>query len=157
MARASTRLLGGSGADRLIYKAFENQWLIGAGYVSTGTSFSVSGGTYESEDGDISAYTGYDNYDGGSGSVKLGKQLVADIDVVEVWLTAEQLADPAILAEIAFAQSWIAAQKNLNTGQTSPATYEFQDSQPEDQPGREHRGSKPSRQRRYYSARPHDH
>ena len=119
------KLLGGSGADRLIYKAFENQWLIGASYVSTGTSFSASGGTYESEDGGITAYTGYDTYDGGSGAVKLGKQLVADVDVVEVWLTAEQIADPAIMAEIAYAQSWIAAQKNVNTDQASPATYEF--------------------------------
>jgi len=119
------RLLGGSGSDRLIYKAFENQWLIGADYTSAATSFSVSGGTYETDGGGITAYTGYDTYDGGSGSVKVGKQFVADTDVVEVWLTDEQLADPAILAEIAFAQSWIAAQKNLNTGQSSPATYEF--------------------------------
>ena len=69
--------------------------------------------------------TGYDVYDGGSGSVKLGQQVVADTDTVEIWLSTAQLQDPAILAEIAFAQSWIAAQKNANTGQAGSATYNF--------------------------------
>src|SRR5688572_2678824 len=66
------KLLGGSGADRLIYQASQNQWLIGAG-IGSGPGFTVTGGTYESEDGTITGYSGYDTYDGGSGTVKLGK------------------------------------------------------------------------------------
>jgi hypothetical protein len=57
-------LLGGSGSDTLIYKAWENQWLIGSTVTSSGTSFSVSGGSYENTTG--SSFTGSDLYNGGS-------------------------------------------------------------------------------------------
>jgi Ca2+-binding RTX toxin-like protein len=113
-------LLGGSGADTLIYKAWENQWLLG-GTTSGTTSFSVSGGSYQNTT--TSGFTGYDSYNGGSGATKLS---IADKDVVQIWLSPAQLADPAIMAEIAYAQAWVAAQLNSNTGQASTATYTFQ-------------------------------
>src|SRR5215213_7961845 len=94
------RLLGGSGSDRLIYKAFENQWLLHANYSSTSTSFGVSSGTGSYYNGTLTGFTGYDDYDGGSGSVKAGTQVIADSDTVEIWLSTEQLADSAIMAEI---------------------------------------------------------
>ena len=117
-------LSGGSGADTLIYKAWENQWRIGSTVTSpTGstTTFSISGGTVENSTSTTS-FSGSDLYDGGSGAAKLS---VADKDVVQIWLDPSQLADPAIMAEIAYAQAWVAAQLNANTGQASPATYTF--------------------------------
>nr|MEC6698099.1 Ig-like domain-containing protein [Sphingobium sp. SJ10-10] len=115
------RVLGGSGADTLIYKAFENQWLSGSSY-SSGT---VSGGTYMGTSSGT-GYSGYDYYDGGSGSSKLGTQNVADVDKLQIWLSPTQLADAAIRAEIDYVQNiWIPAQKNANTGQTGPAIYQF--------------------------------
>lgn len=116
---------GGSGSDTLIYKAFENQWLIGASYTSSSTQYSIIGGTGTYANGGTTGFTGYDQYNGGSGSAKLGQQVVADQDTVEIWLSSSQLLDAAILAELAYAQSWIAAQKNANTGQTGAATYTF--------------------------------
>jgi Ca2+-binding RTX toxin-like protein len=114
-------LSGGSGADTLIYKAFENQWRIGSTVTSSTTTFSVSGGTVENSTSTTS-FSGNDVYDGGSGAAKLS---VADKDVVQIWLDPSQIADPAIMAEIAYAQAWVAAQLNANTGQASPATYTF--------------------------------
>ncbi|WP_197018374.1 Ig-like domain-containing protein, partial [Sphingomonas sp. URHD0057] len=120
------KLLGGSGADTLIYKAWENQWRVGATATSTSTSFSVSGGSYQNAG--TSGFSGYDNYDGGSGAVGSASSKtnsVVDKDVVQIWLNADQLADPAIMAEIAYAQAWVAAQLNSNTGQAGTATYTF--------------------------------
>ena len=115
------RVLGGSGADTLIYKAFENQWLSGSSY----SSGAVSGGTYMGTSSGT-GYSGYDYYDGGSGSSKLGTQNVADVDKLQIWLSPTQLADAAIRAEIDYVQNiWIPAQKNANTGQTGPAIYQF--------------------------------
>ena len=113
-------LLGGSGADTLIYKAWENQWLLGGTQTGT-TTFSVSGGSYQNAA--TTGFTGYDSYNGGSGATKLS---IADKDVVQIWLSPAQLADPAVMAEIAYAQAWVSAQLNSNTGQASTATYTFQ-------------------------------
>src|SRR5687767_6604012 len=117
-------LLGGSGSDRLIYKAFENQWLLAAGYTSTPSSFAITAGTGDYYNGTTTGFTGYDDYNGGSGSVKAGTQVIADSDTVEIWLSTDQLADAAIMAEIAYANSWITLNKN--TQQAGPATYTFQ-------------------------------
>ena len=91
-------VLGGSGSDVLIYKAFqENQ-------------------TAGSPD---------DYYSGGSGAVRIGKLQVADTDVLQIWLSAEQLTNQAIRNEIEAAQAWIHAQTNANTGQTTGAEFVF--------------------------------
>src|SRR5882757_6313588 len=37
-------VLGGSGSDTLIYKAYENQYILGAAYTSTSTSFQLTSG-----------------------------------------------------------------------------------------------------------------
>ena len=104
-------LSGGSGADTLIFKAFENQYVLGSTYYNDGTATTAT------------SFTGYDKYDGGSGAAKLS---VAEIDTVQIWLSPAQLANAAIMAEIESAKLWIEAQKNVNTGQTSPATFTFQ-------------------------------
>ena len=108
------RLFGGSGADILIYKAFENQWKTGTEYLS---------GT---EDGAITSpilgFTGYDKYDGGNGNASGG---AAERDTLQIWLNPDQLANSAIMAEIAQAKIWVEAQKNANTGQAGTATFTF--------------------------------
>src|SRR3954465_6144060 len=99
-------VLGGQGADVLIYKAYENEYVLGGTW--SATSLTVSGGTkYFGTDQtaaqtttgaftapvvrNSSTFPGFDSYDGGNGSA-------GDVDTVQVWLTAQQLADPAIMA-----------------------------------------------------------
>ena len=69
-------LLGGSGADTLIFKAWENQWKIGS-TVYTAPSDGTGSLTTST------TFTGYDSYNGGSGSAKLGS---AEQDTVQIWL-----------------------------------------------------------------------
>src|SRR5438105_5665417 len=83
-------VLGGSGSDTLIYKAYENQYLLGASYTSTSTTFQYTGGgvvwsgtdqtALQTTSGTVPTQTlvaggtfgGYDSYDGGNGAVQLG-------------------------------------------------------------------------------------
>ena len=120
-------VVGGSGADTLIYKAYENQWVRG-GTFNTST-LQVSGGniwegTDQSAVGIVptqtlttkSAFTGSDIYSGGNSG--------GDIDVVQVWLSAEQLADTALMAEINYVRNtWLPAQQKNN--QASNTEYQF--------------------------------
>jgi Ca2+-binding RTX toxin-like protein len=110
-------LLGGSGADTLIFKAWENQWKIGSTtYIAPSTD---TGSTTTS-----TTFTGYDSYNGGSGSAKLG---TAEKDTVQIWLSPEQLANAALMAEIEYVKCvWIPQQLNSNTGQAGTAVYQFQ-------------------------------
>src|SRR4051794_13355583 len=119
-------VLGGSGSDTLIYKAYENQWIIGATFNATtqqlmsgtatqevGTDQTLMTGTLAApvswstaSNGTTSGtivststatFQGYDNYDGGNGAV--GTK--ADVDTLQIWLNAAQLKDTAgIMAEI---------------------------------------------------------
>src|SRR5438034_7773015 len=129
-------VLGGSGTDTLIYKAYENQYITGGIYtVSTQT---LTGGTlYTGTDqtaaqttsgivpiqtaatGTSTTFGGYDSYDGGNGAVQLGKAgSTPDVDTLQMWLSATQLADTAIMAEITYFKTvWIPAHINTTTGQ----------------------------------------
>src|SRR5262245_34229050 len=104
-------LLGGSGSDTLIYKGCENLCVLN-------TTFVVSGS---------SSFLGYDSYDGGNGAVQLGKGTNApDKDTLQFWLSADQLADAGIMAEIAYFRGvWIPAHTNANTQQADSSVYTF--------------------------------
>src|SRR6185369_11045562 len=103
-------------------KAFENQWKLGA----TGSAGTWTGGvSYVGiEDGatksTTTGFSGYDQYDGGSGGTKGNLT-----DTLQIWLNADQIADPAIIAEIAYAQAWVQQQMNGGSGQAGTATYTF--------------------------------
>src|SRR5437868_3584015 len=69
-------LLGGSGTDLLIFRAYQNEYILGASY-TTGTApytGSLTGGTIYDNGAAQSAasigFSGYDNYDGGNGTVR---------------------------------------------------------------------------------------
>src|SRR5262245_26377271 len=71
-------VLGGSGSDTLIYVAYENQYRVGTYIYGSGAS---SGQT---------TFTAYDNYDGGTGAVQLGKSGSSpDVDTLYVYLSNE--------------------------------------------------------------------
>src|SRR5437868_77491 len=134
-------VLGGSGSDILIYKAYENQYLLGAGYTSTSTSFQYTGGgtVYSGTDqttlGLVPTQTlvaggtfgGYDSYDGGNGAVQLGKAgSTPDVDTLQIWLDAAQFNDPAIMAEINYVKNvWIPAHTSAQTLQADSSVYTF--------------------------------
>src|SRR5438309_1541652 len=94
-------VLGGSGSDILIYKAYENQYVLGGTYFTP--TQTLSGGTYYSgTDQTTSAvptqsslpgatFGGYDSYDGGNGAVQLGKTgSTPDADTLQIWLSGTQ-------------------------------------------------------------------
>ncbi|MHC2825684.1 phage-related protein [Bradyrhizobium huanghuaihaiense] len=133
-------VLGGSGTDTLIYKGFENQYVLGGTYSITSADFSLSGGTVWSGTdqtvlGTVSsqtvvvgnAFQGYDSYDGGNGAVQLGKAgSTPDIDTLQIWLSPTQLNDAAISAEIAYVRNvWLPQHINAQTGQADSSTYTF--------------------------------
>ncbi|MGX1321793.1 hypothetical protein AB7M17_005246 [Bradyrhizobium sp. USDA 377] len=133
-------VLGGSGTDTLIYKGFENQYVLGGTYSITSAGFSLSGGTVWSGTdqtvlGTVSsqtvvagnAFQGYDSYDGGNGAVQLGKVGSApDIDTLQIWLSPTQLNDAAISAEIAYVRNvWLPQHINTQTRQADSSTYTF--------------------------------
>src|SRR4051794_37915552 len=99
-------ILAGSGSDTLIYKAYENQWILNGNGTFNSTTQTLTGGqVYTGTDTFLGAaptatvlvgatsFQGYDSYDGGNGTA-------SDKDVLQIWLSADQLADPAIRAEI---------------------------------------------------------
>jgi VCBS repeat-containing protein len=132
-------LLGGSGTDILIYKAYENLYILG----STGFSASnqqIRGGTiYSGTDqttlgvvGPVASlsgttFQGYDSYDGGNGAVQLGKAgATPDVDTLQIWLSAAQLADANIQAEISYYKnSWVPLHISAQTGQADGTIYTF--------------------------------
>ncbi|MGY4406904.1 VCBS domain-containing protein [Bradyrhizobium sp. USDA 3315] len=132
-------VLGGSGSDTLIYKAYENQYILGStGF--TATNQQISGGTiYSGTDqtslGIVGASTvvsgttfqGYDSYDGGNGAVQLGKAgATPDVDTLQIWLSAAQLADADIRAEISYYKNvWVPAHISAQTGQADGTIYTF--------------------------------
>ncbi|RWM05783.1 Ig-like domain-containing protein [Mesorhizobium sp.] len=131
-------VLGGSGSDILIYKAFENQYWLGGTF--TGSTLTTAGamlysGTDQTTIGTVpdqtvlsgAAFTGYDSYDGGNGAVQLGKAgSTPDADTLQIWLSAAQLNDAAITAEIAyFRDVWLPAHISAQTGQADSSVYTF--------------------------------
>ena len=120
-------LLGGSGADCLIYRAYENQYKLGGTYVS-GTLTNAT--IYDNGVQLVGAttFTGYDNYDGGNGTVKAG---TAEIDTLKIYLSVQQSNDSAFMAALNaeinyFNTVWLLAHKNLQTGQADQSVYQFQ-------------------------------
>ena len=82
---------GGSGSDTLVFKAWENQYLAGDGGVYQAGALTGS-----------SAFTGYDAYDGGSGSVALGKSgSTPDIDTLVIYLSQDQMNDAGFMNRFA--------------------------------------------------------
>ncbi|PBB91593.1 hypothetical protein CK215_15040 [Mesorhizobium sp. WSM3864] len=107
-------MLGGSGADKLIYRAWENQYKIGGQVYGTGTT---TGQT---------TFSGYDVYDGGNGSAAKG---TAEIDTLFIYLSNDQLNNSSFMAtlnsEIAQFRAFISANSNTNTGQAGQAEFTF--------------------------------
>ena len=135
-------LLGGSGSDTLIYKAYENQCILGGTFNST--TQTVTGGTVwvgtdqtaaQTTSGaytgptllGTAAFSGFDSYDGGSGAVQLGKAgSTPDTDTLQIWLTPSQYHDAGIMAEINYVKNvWLPAHLNTHTGQESNDVYTF--------------------------------
>ncbi|RWA83425.1 S-layer family protein [Mesorhizobium sp.] len=108
-------LLGGSGADTLIFLSYENQYRLGGAIYDDGVQTAQT------------AFTGYDNYDGGNGTVKGG---TAEIDTLKIVVSVQQSNDAAFMAalnaEIAYFQNvWLPAHVNTSTGQADQSIYEF--------------------------------
>ncbi|WFU36302.1 VCBS domain-containing protein [Bradyrhizobium brasilense] len=132
-------VLGGSGSDTLIYKAYENQYVLGStGFTATNQQISggiIYSGTDQTSLGIVGASTvvsgttfqGYDSYDGGNGAVQLGKAgATPDVDTLQIWLSAAQLADADIQAEISYYKNvWVPAHISAQTGQADGAIYTF--------------------------------
>ncbi|MBR0875608.1 VCBS domain-containing protein, partial [Bradyrhizobium tropiciagri] len=132
-------LLGGSGSDILIYKAYENQYILGSvGFSATNQQISggvVYSGTDQTTLGSVgsqstisgSSFQGYDSYDGGNGAVQAGKAgATPDADTLQIWLSAAQLADGNIQAEISYYKNvWVPAHVNAKTGQADGTVYTF--------------------------------
>ncbi|MDX8510158.1 Ig-like domain-containing protein, partial [Mesorhizobium captivum] len=131
-------VLGGSGSDILIYKAFENQYLLGSTFTSstqTITGGTLYSGTDQATVGTVptqntlggTAFAGYDSYDGGNGAVQLGKTgSTPDADTLQIWLSAAQLSDAAIIAEISYFRNvWLPAHISAQTGQADSSVYTF--------------------------------
>ncbi|MGY4261451.1 VCBS repeat-containing protein [Bradyrhizobium sp. USDA 4519] len=132
-------VLGGSGSDTLIYKAYENQYILGStGFTATNQQISggaIYSGTDQTSLGIVGASTvvsgttfqGYDSYDGGNGAVQLGKAgATPDVDTLQIWLSAAQLADADIRAEISYYKNvWVPAHISAQTGQADGTIYTF--------------------------------
>ncbi|RAZ72312.1 Ig-like domain-containing protein, partial [Mesorhizobium atlanticum] len=133
-------VLGGSGSDILIYKAFENQYLLGSTFAAstqTTTGGTLYSGTDQTTAGSVptqmqtslngTTFSGYDSYDGGNGAVQLGKAgSTPDADTLQIWLSAAQLSDAAITAEIAYFKNvWLPAHISAQTGQADSSVYTF--------------------------------
>ncbi|RWK08359.1 Ig-like domain-containing protein [Mesorhizobium sp.] len=73
------------------------------------------------------AFTGYDSYDGGNGAVQLGKAgSTPDADTLQIWLSAAQLNDTAIMAEIAYFKNvWLPGHISAQTSQADSSVYTF--------------------------------
>ncbi|RJT40545.1 adhesin [Mesorhizobium waimense] len=109
-------VLGGSGADTLIFVSYENQYRLGGAVYDDGVL--QTGQT---------AFTGYDNYDGGNGTVKGG---TAEIDTLRIVVSVQQSNDAAFMAalnaEISYFKNvWLPAHVNKSTGQADQSVYEF--------------------------------
>src|SRR5205823_12316183 len=128
-----------------IYKAYENQYLLGANYTSTSITFQYTGGGVvwsgtdqtapQTTTGTVPTQTlvaggtfgGDDSYDGGNGAVQLGKAgSTPDVDTLQIWLSPTQFNDPAIIAEINYVKTvWIPAHISAQTGQADSSVYTF--------------------------------
>ena len=125
-------VLGGQGADILIYKAYENEYVLGGTW--NATTLTVSGGTkyIGTDQTDAQAatgaftpasvlvapsFTGSDSYDGGNGSA-------GDVDTLQIWLSAQQLNDAAIMAEITYYNTvWLPAHQKNNQADNTVYTF----------------------------------
>src|SRR5689334_18166504 len=125
-------LLGGSGSDLLIFRAYENEYILGASYTAGAAPYTgtLSGGTiYDNgvaQSGAVS-FAGYDTYDGGNGTVATG---TADIDTLQIYVSVQQSNDAAFMQslnnEIAyFTNVWLPAHRNSQTGQADQSIYQF--------------------------------
>ncbi|WP_354067734.1 VCBS domain-containing protein, partial [Bradyrhizobium sp. OAE829] len=107
-------VLGGSGADALIYRSWENQYKLGTQVYGVGA---ITGQT---------SFSGYDIYDGGNGNAAQG---TAEIDKLFIYVSQEQSLNAAFMAalnaEILQFQAFIAAYKNVNTGQAPQTEFTF--------------------------------
>ena len=75
-------------------------------------------------------FAGYDNYDGGTGAVQLGKSGSSpDVDTLYVYLSNDQLNNAAFMsafqAEWAQYQNFITANTNTQTQQAGQAVFTF--------------------------------
>ncbi|WP_029586512.1 Ig-like domain-containing protein, partial [Bradyrhizobium sp. URHD0069] len=124
-------LLGGSGADTLIFKAYANEYKLGSTYVAGSGALpgTLTGGTLY-DNGVLqsgTSFKGYDNYDGGNGTVAGG---TAEIDTLKISVSVQQNNDDAFMqalnAEINYFNTvWYPAHKNNQTGQADQTVYEF--------------------------------
>jgi hypothetical protein len=127
----------GSGTDLLIFRVWENQW-----WSSTGTKEWTSGVITSANTLDIADnttgyttvsptnFTGIDNYNGGTGSVALGKGVTSpDIDTLRLVLGEAQLLDADFMvrfeADIVALNAFIANNTNTKTLQTGTAEFSF--------------------------------
>ncbi|RVD39104.1 tandem-95 repeat protein [Mesorhizobium sp. M4A.F.Ca.ET.020.02.1.1] len=118
-------LLGGSGADTLIFVSYENQYRLGGSYDGS----ALTGGSIYNDgvQTGLTSFTGYDNYDGGNGTVKGG---TAEIDTLKIVVSVQQSNDAAFMAalnaEVAYFKNiWLPAHVNKSTGQADQSVYEF--------------------------------
>jgi hypothetical protein len=115
-------LLGGSGADTLIFKAYENEYKLGGTYVAGSGALAgtlTGGALYDNgvlQSG--TSFKGYDNYDGGNGTVAAG---TAEIDTLKISVSVQQNNDAAFMQALNdeinyFNAVWYPAHKNNQTG-----------------------------------------
>src|SRR5437762_1832803 len=130
-------VLGGSGSDTLIYKAYENQYVLGGTYVNqqlsggviwSGTDQTITNPTpTQTILTGATTFQGTDWYDGGNGAVQLGKASTSpDADTLQIFLNATQVNDTAIRAEIDYVKNtWLPQHISATTGQADSAVYTF--------------------------------
>jgi Ca2+-binding RTX toxin-like protein len=124
-------VLGGSGADTLIFYAYQNQYILGGTYVAGSSAYTgtLSGGTIYNDGTQttLTSFSGYDNYDGGNGTVKTG---TAETDALKVYVSVQQSNDLAFMQALNneidyFNNVWYPLHKNAQTGQADQSVYEF--------------------------------
>src|SRR5947207_7598052 len=105
-------LLGGSGSDTLVYVASENQYVIGTTVYGNTASTTV--------------FSGYDVYNGGSGTASNSVRTLtgtAENDTLQLVLTGAQWVEA--WSEIQAYLNFIQAHKNAQTGQDDGAEFTF--------------------------------
>jgi Ca2+-binding RTX toxin-like protein len=109
-------LLGGSGADTLVFVSYENQ-------------YKLQGTIYDNGIAQIgvTTFSGYDSYDGGNGTVKGG---TTEIDTLKIVISVQQSNDVTFMAALNaeinyFNNVWLPAHVNQSTGQADQSIYEF--------------------------------
>ncbi|MBR1227157.1 hypothetical protein JQ600_19690, partial [Bradyrhizobium sp. AUGA SZCCT0176] len=128
---------GGSGTDLLIFNVWENQWRGSTGVQEWTSSLIIASNTLNIADNTTgyntvspSNFTGLDTYDGGTGSVALGKGATSpDIDTLRIVLGEAQLLDAGFMAkfaaDIAALKIFIINNTSTKTLQTGTAEFLF--------------------------------